>query len=190
MNVTARLCRARCSVLKINGSQWHTVYKIASALLHTRQRFVICSLLKQDVQVTCLFAYTSRHAYKKKDSYAIAVGERLADARREAIPPISQKDAAEYLSKRLNKRVSHTTISNYESGSRLPTPPIVDVLCRFYGTLPATYVLGLVSIRTAQIALKYEAARAKKEKGQLIAALYGCSIDRFPKQPIDRRGRD
>ncbi len=84
---------------------------------------------------------------KKKDSYAIAVGERLADARREAIPPISQKDAAEYLSKRLNKRVSHTTISNYESGSRLPTPPIVDVLCRFYGT-PTSNVCTWLSIHT------------------------------------------
>ncbi|KXB19392.1 helix-turn-helix domain-containing protein [Xylella fastidiosa] len=101
---------------------------------------------------------------KNRDSYAIDVGRRLADARRAAVPRINQKDAAEYLSKRLNKRVSHTTISNYESGSRLPTPPIVDVLCQFYGTLPAAYVLGILTIREAHLLQKYKLASEEKKR--------------------------
>lgn len=126
---------------------------------------------------------------KNRDSYAIEVGERLAAARREAIPRISQKDAAEYLSKRLNKQVSHTTISDYESGSRLPTPPIVDALCQFYGTIPAAYVLGLMSRRAAYLAQKYELS-SEERKRKLIAGLYGCSIDRFPRRPIDYKSRN
>ncbi len=57
---------------------------------------------------------------KKKDSYAIAVGERLAAARKAVVPAMTQSKAAELLSKSLGKHITAATISGYESGHRLP----------------------------------------------------------------------
>lgn len=77
---------------------------------------------------------------KKKDSYAIAVGERLAAARKAVVPAMTQSKAAELLSKSLGKHITAATISGYESGHRLPHVFLVNALCSIYGTLTPAYV--------------------------------------------------
>ncbi|MGY4695980.1 helix-turn-helix domain-containing protein [Xylella fastidiosa subsp. sandyi] len=72
---------------------------------------------------------------RKRDSYAIAVGERLAAARKAVVPAMTQGKAAELLSKSLGKHITAATISGYESGHRLPHVFLVNALCSIYGTL-------------------------------------------------------
>lgn len=98
----------------------------------------------------------------QKDSYAVAVGERLALARKGAAPKITQAKAAEQLSEIVGKTVSPTAIANYEQGLRLPSPPVVDALCQIYGTATASYILGLsdaaTSVRELKMLQKYRVA--------------------------------
>lgn len=98
----------------------------------------------------------------QKDSYALAVGERLAVARRNVVPRMTQAKAAEQLSKLLLRDFSSTALANYEQGSRLPSPPVVDALCHIYGTATASYILGLsdaaASVRELKMLQKYRVA--------------------------------
>jgi transcriptional regulator with XRE-family HTH domain len=98
----------------------------------------------------------------QKDSYAVAVGERLALARREAVPKITQARAAEQLSEVMGETFTSSAVANYEQGLRLPSPPIVDALCQIYGTATASYILGLsdaaTSVRELKMLQKYRIA--------------------------------
>lgn len=98
----------------------------------------------------------------QKDSYALAVGERLAVARKEAVPKMTQARAAEQLSKLMRRDFSPTALANYEQGLRLPSPPVVDALCQIYGTATASYILGLSdaarSVRELKMLEKYRIA--------------------------------
>lgn len=78
-----------------------------------------------------------------RDDYTAAVGRRLAEARKSAIPRLSQAAAAEAASRVLGTEISPQALGNYEQGTRLPNPPVVEALCSVYGTLTAAYVLGL-----------------------------------------------
>lgn len=99
---------------------------------------------------------------KLKDSYTVEVGRRLAEARRQVVPKMTQARAAEAVSKEAGEELSSQAIANYEQGTRLPSPLIVDALCRIYGTTTASYVLGLgdapQSVREATLLKKYRAA--------------------------------
>lgn len=98
----------------------------------------------------------------QKDSYAVAVGERLAAARKAAVPPMTQAKAAERLSETIGRMFSSTAVSNYEQGLRLPGPPVVDALCQIYGTATASFILGLSdaaqSVRELKMLEKYRVA--------------------------------
>ena len=98
----------------------------------------------------------------QKDSYAVAVGERLALARKEAVPKITQARAAEQLSKLMGGNFTPQAVANYEQGLRMPTPPVVDALCQIYGTATASYILGLsdaaTSVRELKMLQKYRVA--------------------------------
>lgn len=98
----------------------------------------------------------------QKDSYAVAVGERLAAARKAAVPPMTQAKAAERLSEIIGKTFGSTTVANYEQGLRLPAPPVVDALCQIYGTATASSILGLRdaarSVRELKMLEKYRLA--------------------------------
>ncbi|WP_230951223.1 helix-turn-helix domain-containing protein [Xylella fastidiosa] len=87
---------------------------------------------------------------KNRDSYAIDVGRRLADARKAVYPPMSQPQAAKAVSKVLGKRVTKATISNYEQGIRLPKNLMVRALCRIYKTVSPAFVLGIEETLTTQ----------------------------------------
>ncbi|QPB73307.1 helix-turn-helix domain-containing protein [Xylella fastidiosa] len=80
---------------------------------------------------------------KSKDSFTVAVGKRLAAARKAVVPAITQSEAAALLSKSLGKNITGPTISGYESGHRLPPVPLVSELCRIYGTLTAAYIFHI-----------------------------------------------
>lgn len=98
----------------------------------------------------------------QKDSYAVAVGERLASARKDAVPKMTQVRAAEQLSEVMRKTFTPTALANYEQGLRLPSPPVIDALCQIYGTATASYVLGLsdaaTSVRELKMLQKYRIA--------------------------------
>lgn len=98
----------------------------------------------------------------QRDSYTVAVGKRLAAARREAVPRITQAKAAELLALETGEELSAQAIANYEQGTRLPAPPTVAALCKIYGTATAPYVLGLEdgpqSMRETSLLRKYRMA--------------------------------
>jgi len=98
----------------------------------------------------------------QKDTYAVEVGERLAAARRSIAPALTQARAAEQASAILGKSITSTALANYEQGSRLPSPMIVDALCRVYGNTTASYILGLSdapqSMRELRMLEKYRLA--------------------------------
>ena len=98
----------------------------------------------------------------QRDSYTVAVGKRLADARRNASPRITQARAAELFANETGEEISSQAIANYEQGIRLPSPPTVAVLCRIYGTATAPAVLGLEdgpqNMREATLLQKYRLA--------------------------------
>ena len=79
----------------------------------------------------------------QRDTYTVAVGERLAVARKTVVPRMTQAKAAELLSKELKESVTSQSIANYEQGIRLPNPQVGDALCQIYGTATASFVLGL-----------------------------------------------
>lgn len=97
-----------------------------------------------------------------KDSYAVAVGERLAAARKAAVPTITQAKAADEVTKITGKSISPTAIANYEQGARLPSPPTIDALCQIYGTATPSFILGLSdaaqSVRELKMLQKYRIA--------------------------------
>jgi len=101
-------------------------------------------------------------AKNQRDSYTVAVGKRLAAARRAAEPPITQARAAELLAELTGEELSAQAIANYEQGIRLPSPPTVAALCKVYGTATASFVLGLddgpQSMREALLLTKYRLA--------------------------------
>ncbi len=99
---------------------------------------------------------------KQRDSYTVAVGERLAAARRAVVPKLTQAKAAELFGAATGEEISAQAIANYEQGTRLPSPPTVAALCTIYGTTTASAVLGLSdgpqSIRESALLHKYRLA--------------------------------
>lgn len=98
----------------------------------------------------------------QKDSYTVAVGERLAAARRAAPDRITQAKAAERLAELTGEELTAQAIANYEQGIRLPSPPTVAALCKIYGTATTASVLGLEdgpqSMRELALLQKYRLA--------------------------------
>lgn len=103
-----------------------------------------------------------RMSENQRDSYTVAVGKRLAEARRATVPRITQAKAAELLTAATGEELSAQAIANYEQGIRLPAPPTVAALCKIYGTATAPYVLGLEdgpqSMREVSLLRKYRMA--------------------------------
>lgn len=102
-----------------------------------------------------------------RDEYTAAVGRRLAEARKSATPRLSQAAAAEAASRLLGTDITPQALGNYEQGTRLPSPPVVEALCTVYGTLTAAYVLGLYAAPMNQReALLLEKYRLADERGK------------------------
>lgn len=96
------------------------------------------------------FMLPSMSSDVRRDPYTAAVGRRLAEARKDAIPKLSQAKAAEAASALLETEITPQALGNYEQGTRLPSPVVVDALCRVYRTRPASYVLGLTEAPQTQ----------------------------------------
>lgn len=98
----------------------------------------------------------------QKDRYAVAVGKRLAAARKAAATRITQARAAELYEQITGEVITSQAIANYEQGLRLPSPPTVAALCQIYGTATTSEVLGLQdgpqSMRELTLLRKYRAA--------------------------------
>ena len=98
----------------------------------------------------------------QKDSYTVAVGDRLAAARKEVVPKMTQAKAAERLTIAMGEEITSQAIANYEQGIRLPHPRIIDALCEIYGTATPSFVLGLhdapQSMREMTLLRKYRLA--------------------------------
>lgn len=98
----------------------------------------------------------------QKDSYTVSVGDRLAAARKEVHPKLTQAKAAELLSALMGEEITGQAIANYEQGTRLPHPKIVDGLCEIYGNVSAAFVLGFhdapQSMRETTLLKKYRMA--------------------------------
>ena len=104
---------------------------------------------------------------RDRDDYVAAVGRRLAEARTAVVPKLSQSKAAEAASQILGAEITPQALGNYEQGTRLPTPPVVDALCSVYQTFTAAYVLGLSEAPQSQRELKLlEKYRLADERGK------------------------
>lgn len=71
----------------------------------------------------------------KMHHYKHQFGERLRNARERAGE--TQSSAADKLSKRLGRPLDPSRIGNYEQGTRLPDPLVVQELCGIYNAAPS-----------------------------------------------------
>jgi transcriptional regulator with XRE-family HTH domain len=77
---------------------------------------------------------------QKKSEYRREVGKRLKVARESA--DITQEIAAERLGRALGKELPSSRIGNYEQGTRLPDPLVIQILCSIYGNISPSAILG------------------------------------------------
>lgn len=77
---------------------------------------------------------------QRKLEYRREVGARLKAAREAA--GMTQEEAAAKLGKALQKDIPSSRIGNYEQGTRLPDPIVIQILSDIYGTQAASAIAG------------------------------------------------
>lgn len=83
---------------------------------------------------------------QRKLEYRREVGRRLKAARETS--GLTQEEAADRLGKALQKDIPPSRIGNYEQGTRLPDPIVIQILSEIYGTAAASAIAGFADAPT------------------------------------------